>query len=602
MADSTFFETLFTSAWGILLVLIFFNGSIIVHELGHFLAARWRGLKVDRFSLFGLGPKLISWKAKDGVEYCICAIPFGAYVALPQMGEMRGIEEYAEGDTPPPPISYADKMYVAFAGPFFNFILAIIVACIGWYTGYPSYAGSESAQIGYVAQTLDDEVAGPAYVAGLLPGDTILAIDGEPISSFKEVPEHVALGTGRDDDGRPQTIFKIDRSGQTQDVVIYPELILNNTGSGDRIRMIGIGPTSTMTISGVAPNSPAAEAGLQANDKILTVGGESVYSIEQISDILAASFREKLVPVEVERDGALVILEAKALPVPTTRPTANLFLPDSDEPAFEIIPSYPLDLKEDPALAQTPSRLTIFSLEPGESFFSAQGDWRIDEIDGRSITSLAQLEQVFQNDSAAAMTLTLARNDNQIRKRVLPALSSLKIIPPQEQVMLGFGTMPGQVLIHQNPIAQFKEHIQRTFRTLTSLVSPQSDIGMRHLSGVVGITTNLYKIAQYDWRMVFWFAVLLNINLAILNLLPIPVLDGGHMLFATINKLCGKAVPTSFIYSLQYVFVFLLLGVMFYVLYYDSMREVGYHEDRQKWEREGSRMIPREFRPDRYMN
>src|SRR5690606_17425228 len=114
----------------IFFVLLLFNGSIVVHELGHYLAARWRGLKVERFSLFGLGPKLISWRGKDGVEYCICAIPFGAYVALPQLAEMRALEGEGEPKEKLPPISYADKMYVAGAGPFFNLILAVVLACI----------------------------------------------------------------------------------------------------------------------------------------------------------------------------------------------------------------------------------------------------------------------------------------------------------------------------------------------------------------------------------------------------------------------------------------------------------------------------------------
>src|SRR5690606_38190206 len=146
-----------------------------------FLAARWRGLKVERFSLFGLGPKLISWKGKDGVEYCICAIPFGAYVALPQLAEMRGLEGDAKAEAQLPPISYADKMYVAFAGPFINLILAVVIACIGWKTGYPSFQGGESSQIGFVEKELEPGIPGPAYQASIRPGDVILAIDGQPV-------------------------------------------------------------------------------------------------------------------------------------------------------------------------------------------------------------------------------------------------------------------------------------------------------------------------------------------------------------------------------------------------------------------------------------
>ncbi|MGE9295751.1 MAG: site-2 protease family protein, partial [Puniceicoccales bacterium] len=312
MNSTPFFEVLFQSAWGIFLVLLFFNGSIIVHELGHYLAARWRGMKVERFSLFGLGPKLISWKGKDGVEYCICAIPFGAYVALPQLAEMRALE--GDGDTQEslPPISYADKMYVAFAGPFFNLILAVIVALAGWYTGYPSYTGGESARIGYVYETLDNGVEGPAWEAGLRAGDVITAIDGKPVKSFKQVPELVALGTGRNAEGEPETTFTIDRDGETKDFVIHPTLLVINDASGDKMRAIGIRATDPMTVGGVAPNSPAARAGLTAGDKILTVADQPVYSIPQIGDILDAH-RNEDVTIRIIRDGSEQTLTAKAL-------------------------------------------------------------------------------------------------------------------------------------------------------------------------------------------------------------------------------------------------------------------------------------------------
>src|SRR5258705_11407112 len=101
-------------------VLVLFNILIFVHELGHFVAARWRGLKIDRFAIwFG---KPIWKKTLNGVEYCLGSIPAGGYVALPQMAAMDAIEGKTEGKQEPlPPISVADKIIVAFAGPPFSF-------------------------------------------------------------------------------------------------------------------------------------------------------------------------------------------------------------------------------------------------------------------------------------------------------------------------------------------------------------------------------------------------------------------------------------------------------------------------------------------------
>src|SRR5215208_887517 len=111
----------------ILEVLLLFNLLIFVHELGHFLAARWRGLKVERFAIwFG---KTI-WKKKiGGVEFCLNSIPAGGYVSLPQMAPMEAIEGKGEERTEPlPPISALDKIIVAVAGPLFSFLLALVFA------------------------------------------------------------------------------------------------------------------------------------------------------------------------------------------------------------------------------------------------------------------------------------------------------------------------------------------------------------------------------------------------------------------------------------------------------------------------------------------
>ncbi|MBS1485272.1 MAG: hypothetical protein HP060_00500 [Opitutales bacterium] len=85
------FSEIFKSTWAIVLMIVFFGGSIFVHEFGHFLAAKLMGLKVTRFSI-GFGPRLFSWKGKDGCEYMVSLLPFGGYVALPQLADMGRLE------------------------------------------------------------------------------------------------------------------------------------------------------------------------------------------------------------------------------------------------------------------------------------------------------------------------------------------------------------------------------------------------------------------------------------------------------------------------------------------------------------------------------
>src|ERR1700679_327051 len=115
-------------------VVLLFNLLIGVHELGHFLAARWRGLKIDRFAIW-FGHAI--WKRNiNGVEYVLGWIPAGGYVALPQMATMEAIEGKSESsDKPLPPISALDKIIVAFAGPLFSFLLAFVFAIVVWKVG-----------------------------------------------------------------------------------------------------------------------------------------------------------------------------------------------------------------------------------------------------------------------------------------------------------------------------------------------------------------------------------------------------------------------------------------------------------------------------------
>src|SRR6187397_2849345 len=155
-------------------VLILFNLLIVVHELGHFLAARWRGLYIERFGVwFG---KPIWKKTINGVQYSLGSLPFGGFVALPQLAPMDIIEGKVDVDRAQlPVISAWDKIIVAFAGPLFSMLLALAFACVVWVVGHPTNESDVTTVIGYMPAN------SPAAQAGLLPGDKIIEVDGQPV-------------------------------------------------------------------------------------------------------------------------------------------------------------------------------------------------------------------------------------------------------------------------------------------------------------------------------------------------------------------------------------------------------------------------------------
>src|SRR5882757_9953355 len=171
-------------------VLILFNLLIVVHELGHFLAARWRGLFIEGFGVwFG---KPIWKKTINGVQYSLGSLPFGGFVKLPQLAPMDMIEGKADMDRARlPRISALDKIIVAIAGPFFSLLLALVFACIVWAVGHPVSESDTTTTVGFIP------AESPAGKAGLQAGDKILEVDGKPVRRFSGMNDSVVWNVVR---------------------------------------------------------------------------------------------------------------------------------------------------------------------------------------------------------------------------------------------------------------------------------------------------------------------------------------------------------------------------------------------------------------------
>jgi regulator of sigma E protease len=454
-------SSFFATVWPILLGAFFFGATIFVHELGHFLAARRRGAHVERFSI-GFGPKIFSWRGRDGVEYRLSWIPLGGYVLIPQLADLGPLEGEVTTDVSKlAPLSYTTKMIVFVAGAVFNMIFAFVLACVVWKVGQPTFAELVTTQIGNLAPTIKlpdgTTVPSPAVEGGLKAGDTVISIDGRKVANFEDIGTGVFLGKDRTSDGRRRSVFVVERDGKQLELILYPRLV-----SEESLRSVGIEPAEDLTVEKTTPGSPAALAGVMPGDRLMALDGEPIYHV--------SVFREYM--------------------------------------------------------AKNASRPIQFSLRRGNDnvILAVQPRFETDEVTKKSVARVGIL----------------------YRSPI--------------------------VIIHPKPLDQISDNIVGMYRTIGAMLSPSSDIGPSKLTGPIGIVREFHRQAQWDFRRVLWFTILLNVNLAIFNLLPIPVLDGGQMVFATIGRLRGRALPLNFIMTTQSVFMVLLLSMAIYVSIFDLRR------------------------------
>jgi regulator of sigma E protease len=431
-------------------VVVLFNILIIVHELGHFLAARWRGLVVEKFGIW-FGKPL--WKKTiNGVEYSLGCIPAGGFVALPQMAPMDKIEGKSGLEQKDlPPVAPLDKIIVAFAGPLFSFGLALVFATLVWGIGRPIGEREATTTIGYVWKD------SPAEKAGLMAGDVIVSVDGEPVTKFSGMGHSVIWRIVRSEG---ETIeITVRRDGRELTFHPVPQKEATKAWERPSLRQISIAPSETPMIAGVIKDGPAERAGLKPNDLIVALNGEKLYS---------------RVP----------------------------------------------------------------------------------------------LMEYIQNNPGQPVRLTLQRQGQLMEQTVIPE-------PPvgETQPMMGieFDQVGIMRVVHPSPFEQVAASVDSMISTFGAIFSPKSDIKAQHLSGPVGIMRIYYLLfeSEQGWRLALWFSVVFNVNLALLNLLPIPVLDGGHITLAIIEALRRKPVNLQVLEAVQSACALVIIGYMLFITFYD---------------------------------
>jgi regulator of sigma E protease len=191
-------------------------------------------------------------------------------------------------------------------------------------------------------------------------------------------------------------------------------------------------------------------------------------------------------------------------------------------------------------------------------------------INGEAIYTPQAIIEHTKAHPTESMKLRIERDGSTLDTEVTPV--PMKAEGEKEtRPRIGIGWDTKLTISHPSPIEQVYKSVTSTLNTLGAVISPRSDVKLQHLSGPVGIVRLYYLFFQseHGWQLVLWLSVVLNVNLAILNMLPIPVLDGGHILFGVIESIRRKPLRMRVLEVVQGACTVLIFGLIAYITFFD---------------------------------
>ncbi|MFO0597315.1 MAG: site-2 protease family protein [Myxococcaceae bacterium] len=488
---------------------IFLGVLVTVHEAGHYFAAKWANVKVLKFSI-GFGPKLFGFRRGE-TEYQIAAFPLGGFV---QMAGMQPDDDVTDEDAARTYLGavWWKRVLISLAGPAANLVFPIVALFFVFLGDSTDF----TPRIGNV------EPGSPAAVAGLHPGDTVLSIDGTPIKTFTELSKIAGASADK------QLTLVVERDGKEETVKVTPASV-ETLGLIDLQRKgrMGISLAEQAAVLGVPADSAARAAGLETFDRVIAVGGKGIRTVRELETALDAATGEIELQVTRFRSVSAGIVSPQLLKVTVQlgegQGLARIGAERGEAYVWEVRPNTPA---------------AALGIKVGDRFTA---------VGGQSVHSVGAVEDrmALARKKRLALTWVSAGVEHQGEVGPLAPEGNAKYCMAPTDFGVRFGApglpmtpMAGEtVTIHFGPLEAMQaslkklpEGVMLIGRILSKL--PTGEVPLESMGGPLQIAQVASQTAEQGLDAFLSAMAIVSVNLALVNLLPIPILDGFNILLS----------------------------------------------------------------------
>jgi regulator of sigma E protease len=529
---------------------------VFVHEFGHFFVAKLCGVRVVKFSIgfgppIGIGRLRLRWE-RGGTEYVIAWIPLGGFVRILGEHTEEDRDEIVAGDGTDhlgaKPLW--QKLAIYLAGPGMNLVLPVVIfagmLAVGMMRPQPLVGAVEPGS--------------PAELAGFQPGDRILRVDAEPVEFWDDI--EVAVRAHADD----EIDFRVARGDREFQLGVRATRRrgLDPFGGVEERGWIGLGHARLSAKLGMPDSDVAAlRAGLLPGDVVAAVAGVPVEDWSAFADRYAAAGAGGDVELEIRRASGDDVEEAR-LRVPALGSTA----------ALGVVPASVLITKVSPD-------------SPAERAGLLTGDLIL-AVDGAPAGSFSHFAETVRASGGRTLRIAYARDGERREVAFAPELISADtgLGIDEERYMIGItadaASLPGafEREVVRNPLVSIPRAVGMTIeqtrtylRGLGKLLT--GELSRKQLAGPIGIGVIAHNALKQGFDVYLAMMVIISINLGILNLLPIPVLDGGQIVLFSIEGIKRSPVSLRTREIFQQVGIAVLVLLMGFAFWNDFSRYWG---------------------------